>query len=181
MDNEGEALFQPHKDFQVLSGDSGQRHLTQEEWNERIPKKVEEEKKVSHHMMLQQELSDLENQLSDDEFEYYELHKEKLGSLSEKIYFLKLHTFKQREHYLWNKGKLSSLDLVPNNAKQAIRDRSIILGMSKEAVVQSWGKPLKIEVAGNPRKENERWSFMEYGKIKVVYFERGYVSGWDLY
>jgi hypothetical protein len=180
MDNEGESLFQPNKDFPVLSGDPGKKQMTKEEWDERIPKNKEEKKQFSQVQMLQKELSDLEDNLNDHEYEHYQLHKEKLSSISEKIYFLKISSIKQRDFFLFNKGKLDTFTQVNTDVRQAIRERSVVVGMSKEAVMQSWGRPVRVEVAGNPRWENERWSFLEYGKMKTVYFERGVVSGWDM-
>ena len=59
-------------------------------------------------------------------------------------------------------------------------ERGIQIGMSKTQVEQLWGRPVNIEVAGDPRYENERWSFYHQGKMNYVYFESGEVQGWSL-
>ena len=47
-------------------------------------------------------------------------------------------------------------------------------------VVKSWGNPSKVDVAGDPKNQNERWTFYEKNKVKRVYFEKGLVNGWDI-
>ena len=50
--------------------------------------------------------------------------------------------------------------------------------MSKQEVMSRWGRPDYVEVAGNPRLENEKWTFLINGKQGHVYFENGQVQGW---
>jgi hypothetical protein len=52
--------------------------------------------------------------------------------------------------------------------------------MQKSTVISSWGRPVKVEIAGDPRNENEKWSFSENGKMRHVYFESGVVQGWTV-
>ena len=52
--------------------------------------------------------------------------------------------------------------------------------MSKVQVIDMWGRPARIEVAGNPSNENEKWAFYENGRVKFVYFEGGTVQGWQI-
>ena len=61
-------------------------------------------------------------------------------------------------------------DLKDNN--------ELLLGMDKKTVMKKWGRPTRIDVAGNPTNENERWSFYYNGKVRQVYFEKGVVNGW---
>ena len=56
--------------------------------------------------------------------------------------------------------------------------KSIHLGMNKRDVLKYWGTPSRIDLAGDPGEENERWSFFKSNSIKHVYFEKGVVQGW---
>lgn len=53
------------------------------------------------------------------------------------------------------------------------------MGMTKEEVMDQLGRPTKVEVAGNPENENERWGYLANGAMKYIYFESGYVEGWE--
>ena len=52
------------------------------------------------------------------------------------------------------------------------------MGMSKDEVMRRWGQPMRIEHAGNPRLENERWLYRVAGQDRQVYFASGRVDGW---
>ena len=52
--------------------------------------------------------------------------------------------------------------------------------MSKTEVQRIWGSPSRVDVAGNPKMENERWSFYHNGRVKTVFFESGRVEGWEI-
>ncbi len=59
--------------------------------------------------------------------------------------------------------------------------KGLYVGMDKQAVIRSWGKPYRIEVAGNPKNQNERWIFNKgNSRIDYVYFESGIVQGWEI-
>jgi hypothetical protein len=51
--------------------------------------------------------------------------------------------------------------------------------MSKTQVLQSWGEPARVDIAGNPSNENERWLYSMNGASKYIYFEAGEVQGWE--
>lgn len=59
-------------------------------------------------------------------------------------------------------------------------ERALHLGMTKGDVVSSWGQPQGVDFAGDPRMQNERWSFYSQGRVHYVYFEGGRVQGWNL-
>ncbi len=67
-----------------------------------------------------------------------------------------------------------------------IQSSDIGLGMSQADVRESWGNPLRREVAGNSTTGNERWTYREFLPSKdgytpqdrVVYFYQGKVIGW---
>jgi outer membrane protein assembly factor BamE (lipoprotein component of BamABCDE complex) len=51
--------------------------------------------------------------------------------------------------------------------------------MSKSDVMNHLGHPTRVEVAGNPSYENERWLYTRNGASNYVYFEAGHVEGWE--
>lgn len=68
----------------------------------------------------------------------------------------------------------------------AMRHRDITLGMSRDQVHQAWGEPRNREFAGDSGSGNERWTyslgvsaFWSVQPQRIVYFERGVVSGWE--
>ncbi len=179
--NDIDSFFGPGNDFYLFAGDPKPKTLTLDDLKNRsgqvIPK---ERQRQVQKITLPEELLTLEENLTDQEFKHYEKHKNKLKGVSEKIYFLKLNGIRQRDQYLWEKGFRNDFAQASPKELNAIYQREITLGMSKKAVRDSWGQPVKIEIAGNPRYENERWSFYEYGKLKYVFFENGRVEGWDI-
>lgn len=76
--------------------------------------------------------------------------------------------------------KLSKNSRVKNKnvVEWAVQNEEIIVGMPKNAVERSWGYPVRVDVAGDPRFENERWAYNRHGTIQYVYFENGQVKGW---
>ena len=63
----------------------------------------------------------------------------------------------------------------------------ITLGMSMEDVLRLWGDPGSIEHAGDQPSLNQRWTYIQgliseskIAPIRVVYFEKGKVSGWRI-
>ena len=65
--------------------------------------------------------------------------------------------------------------------RRAIKKRQLFVGMTKGAVRRSWGPPIRVEFAGNPRQENEKWTFYHGKSRKNVFFESGIVQGWEFY
>ncbi len=76
--------------------------------------------------------------------------------------------------------------LVTQKRKPATTDY-LHLGMGKNNVQRSLGIPTQVEVAGNPKYENERWIYETqvptmdgfYSERRVIYFENGTVVGWE--
>jgi len=69
-------------------------------------------------------------------------------------------------------------------AAQARRD--IILGMEMQDVRSTWGEPAEIQMAGDARQGNQKWTYQEglssqwhISSARVIYFERGRVAGWE--
>jgi hypothetical protein len=69
-----------------------------------------------------------------------------------------------------------------DRVKQAIETRDIILGMTRQDVLDSWGQPLLREIAGNGTGGHERWTYGSRYSLngsRTVIFENGRVAGWN--
>lgn len=178
MENESHDFYNPRKDFPVVAGDTGRDWDTDEEIQARIPRSLEEESDRRETLKLHEELAELESKQSGRAYDFYQLHKYKMASTSERIYFLELPQNERRD-YLESRGYLEEdPERAPaSEVRFGLKLNDLNGGMSKEDVLESWGRPLKVEVAGNPSNENERWLYDVNGATKYVYFEAGYVAG----
>lgn len=180
MEHDDSTFFSPSDDFPIVAGDTGRNWISDDERRERTPAAEEEDFDARKSRYLKQELKDLEGLQSEDSLAFYERHKGQLTTTSERIYFLKLPSY-ERKDYLLSRGFIEEtkpkLDYKENLL--AVRNNDILLGMKKDDVLSSWGKPLRVEVAGNPRHENERWLYRMNGASKYIYFESGEVQGWE--
>ncbi len=163
--------------FPIMSGDSGERFLSSEEINKRTPL-------LGEAYSIRQELEKREQELPEEERANFNKTKNLLSNDSERIYLLELSP-KERENYLQNKveeRKLTTIeeDKYSKSPVKKIVVSELFFGMSKADVLSSWGDPSTIDVAGDPREQNERWSFVVDNKVKSIYFESGRVQGWKL-
>jgi hypothetical protein len=105
----------------------------------------------------------------------------------ERLYFLSLPTVEARERWANARGLGSQDEKRTDAVAEAIEANDIALGMSEKSVLQSWGDPDAVEVAGNPIYGHERWKYNRYvsgddgykKELRVVYFEGGRVVGWE--
>ena len=180
MDYDDSGYYQPNEDFPVMAGDTGKVWESKSERRRRTPASVGEMQDRRNQTYLQDELKQLEGRQSDGQFELYEKYRQQLGSVSERIYFLKLPVYERKE-YLLSRGfiKTEPRSYVHSDQQLAQRNNSVSLGMSKSEVMNSIGEPQRIEVAGNPSFENERWVYGRNGASKYIYFESGRVEGWE--
>jgi len=191
MDKESDGTWTPHEDFHVIPGDQHDGYRTREQIASRTPGA----KINTLEDSLQRELSVKEKSLTMEQYAEYSEIKPDLDTISEKIYFLNL-SVDEREEYLSSRqlGKYAVTNRPSRGRRSAgYREpasmpiansfsygRNIYQGMAKEEVRSSWGRPTRVDVAGDPRNQNERWTFYENGKIKQVFFEGGVVQGWAL-
>jgi hypothetical protein len=183
MDRESEGAFVPGKDFPVMGGDTGNAFRSRDEINERTPASERGQARVKNTASIRQELAAREEALqTEEEIDQYRKDQRFLPSDSDKLYYLSLQG-EERSRYITTKkedsleDKKGDKDIV---AKHSVHGSSLYLGMEKDQVVKLWGRPSKVDVAGNPKQQNERWSFVEDGNVKQVYFEGGKVQGWAL-
>ncbi|WPU64778.1 hypothetical protein [Peredibacter starrii] len=179
MESDDSRFFNPRDDFPVVGGDSGRFWNTEEETRARTPASLGDIAEENRKRSLRQELRELESSQSEDEL--YQKYQHKFGTVSERIYFLELPP-RERRDYLASRGFLEEEKVEMTSERErafAVRGQDILLGMSKNEVVESWGKPLRIEIAGNPTYENERWLYRVKNGQKFIYFEGGQVQGWE--
>ncbi|MCC6276369.1 MAG: hypothetical protein IT289_00485 [Oligoflexia bacterium] len=132
-------------------------------------------------------LKNLESQLSSSrEREQYYKYKPYLDNDEERVQFLKLQSFEAKERYALQKGIATREVKYSSNIMDAVAKGDIVLGMTKDAVVESWGDPSVVEVAGSQLYGNERWTYVDYistpegfqKEERILYFESGKVVGW---
>lgn len=181
MEHDDSRFFNPREDFPVVAGDTGRYWNTEEDFRARTPASEEEMSEDLMSKSLKQELTQLENLQTEENQELYFKHRHKFQNVSEKIYFLKLPSH-ERMDYLMDRGfvdRPKNQLYTKHDRALAIRSQDILLGMKKEDVLESWGKPQRVDIAGNPRNENERWLYLSNGTAKYIYFEAGEVQGWE--
>lgn len=179
MEQDDSSFFSPNDDFPVVAGDAGYVGRSQQDILDRTPASASETMGRRETLSLKDELMTLENSQSDSALDVYHTHKDKLGSVSERIYYLKLPLHERRD-YLESRGISRTNEVATVQEKYfGIRPTTIGMGMSKDEVIESFGKPVRVEVAGNPTYENERWLYNLNGATKYIYFESGRVGGWE--
>lgn len=175
LDSRQEASFlSPGRAFPVMTGDETEEIPTKKSGNFRALS--------SQETSIREELVRKENNLNYYELDRYNKDAKYLEADSDKIYYLSL-DLADRERYIASK-KEESLDQEDFRGssvlKRSVHSNELYIGMNKNEVVHVWGKPVRVEIAGHPSYQNERWSFIEDGSLKQVYFEGGRVHGWAL-
>ena len=69
----------------------------------------------------------------------------------------------------------------PARVSRAIDAKDIVLGMTRNQVLKSWGEPMMREVAGKGTDGHERWRYGSRYSLqgeRVLIFENGRVAGW---
>ncbi len=191
MEGQNDRFFAPGQDFRLVSGDSGQTIRTPQEIVYRTPASGKTELQLRREESLKEELAQKEKRLSLRERERYFKVKDQLGSDSERIYYLDLYP-QERTQYLQAKRPMISNRRGKSRYKRSTgrglaslrpyhqRKGELFLGMSKNEVHRTWGRPGRIDIAGNPEYQNERWAFFVSGSVHYVFFEGGAVQGWQL-
>lgn len=163
-----------------------EEELAREEfgWSSSRPLNEMEAKTLNHRLHLNRLESKLET--NREKRQYYR-YKGLMLDDQERIHFLNLPTVEARERWAANRGHTTEEDGYPDHIAELIEKNDVTVGMSQKAVVESWGDPDIVEVAGNPVYGNERWRYSKYlssneGYQKVdryLYFESGRLVGWE--
>ncbi len=184
MEHETDSFWVAGRDFDQTSGDTGRAYRTREEVLKRTPLDGATKEEVERIRSVQTELGKKLNGLTDEQYTQYQSVRDYLENDSEKIYYLNLSPY-ERESYVQSKMFSVYRDNIRRPAShnfgyKTARSPNVSVGMRKNDVMRSWGRPAQVDVAGDPKYENERWSFYDNGQTKQVYFENGKVSGWVL-
>jgi outer membrane protein assembly factor BamE (lipoprotein component of BamABCDE complex) len=121
------------------------------------------------------------------EREQYFKNKAYMKNDRDRLAFLNLPSFEARQRWLNGKGIQAGAMQNAPEIQALVDNNDITVGMTKQAVRDSWGEPDLIEVAGNPIYGNERWHFSGQTSStegyqtqnRIVYFESGRVVGWE--
>lgn len=180
MEHDDSSFYRPDEDFPVVGGDAEVTGMSMDEYRRnRLPRTAEEKELDREGQLLRHELQALEGVQSEDEMAAYQKYKKRLATNSERIYYLKLPRGERRQ-YLQDRGFLENPTRAPASVDQALSRRSQVgIGMTKNDVMASLGRPSRVEVAGNPSFENERWLYQFGSNSKYIYFESGLVQGWE--
>ena len=179
-------FFVAGRDFAVVPGDRDNPFRSDEEIRQRTPASGPEELRGQQEAALKAELLQKESMLSASEYQKYLRAREHLEGVSERIYYLNLNP-RDRATYLISRG-INEYQARPMNYQQQknqffllsgqnYTSQELERGMTKEQLLHLYGQPAKIEVAGNPAYQNERWSFKVNGRWQWVYLENGRVVG----
>ncbi len=182
MEYSDESVSVPGVDFPIVSGDTGQVRRNSEQLRARTPASARSKRLRNESDSLVKELSEKESRLEEEELHVYSSNKKFLQTDSDKLYYLSLSP-NDRDDYIESLKSDLKDDLNQKRtmvSRHSIHGSELFLGMAKSDVVDIWGKPARVEIAGNPNNQNERWSFIEDGNVKQVYFEDGKVQGWAL-
>ncbi len=121
------------------------------------------------------------------EKEQYFKNKPYMASDRDRLMFLQLESFESRQKWLSAKGIQGPATPNTPYVQSLVDVNDIALGMTKQAVRDSWGEPDLVEVAGNPIYGNERWHYSEQtsstegfqSQKRILYFESARVVGWE--
>ena len=193
MDRESDGFWVAGRDFPVVGGDSGSTYRSREEIKLRTPMNERQRDRYMNREVIKRQLAEREENMGDSERARYMKDSEYLSSTSERIYYLSLQP-SERAEYIRTK---QPVQVVQNDQANYFSDSSsmvsssslrapaslagdVSIGMNKEEVKRLWGKPMRVDIAGDPRNQNERWVYYEGGRMKQLYFEAGRVAGWTL-
>lgn len=138
---------------------------------------------------LKSQLKMLESSLSTNrEIEQYSKLLPLFTSDQEKITFLQNGDFESKQAWIRESQILSRNQALQASMQTLIENRDIALKMPANLVIKSWGEPDTIEVSGNPKFKNERWTYRRMvpqtdgfkKEIRTVYIESGVVAGWEV-
>lgn len=124
---------------------------------------------------------------SERDREQYYRYKPLMKNDKQRIDFIEVGSFEGRQRWLRAKGISQASDRFSPETQQLIAEQDVSIGMTKQAVKQSWGEPDSVEIAGNPIYGNERWNYTQTtastegfnAEKRTIFFESGVVVGWQ--
>jgi hypothetical protein len=187
-------FWSPGEDFPVMSGDTGKVRESYDDIRARTPSS-EKSKQIQREQILTiQEIESFEAELNEEELEDLKRLAPLFDTPEQKLYYFRLTKSEQANYIeLLRDGQIkqvpksnafkeeSPLPTASKDHWSFLRPKieEITTGMEKAQVMQRWGSPTQVAVAGDPVHENERWSFHHGRQRRIVYFEHGVVVGWE--
>ncbi len=121
------------------------------------------------------------------EREQYFKNKPYMKNDHDRMEFLSINSYEDRARWLAAHGVFGQATPLGSDIQALVDINDITVGMTKQAVKDSWGEPELVEVAGNPLYGNERWAYSEQlpstdgfqTEKRTIYFEGGRVVGWE--
>ncbi len=121
------------------------------------------------------------------EREQYFANKPYIKNDRDRLAFLALPDFETREKWLDSHHVNGSSTPNTSLMQNIVDQNDVAVGMTKQAVRDSWGPPDSVEVAGNPMYGNEKWMYTEQtastegyrNEKRAIVFEGGRVVGWE--
>ena len=135
-------------------------------------------------------LKGLESGLSNpQEAKQYYYYKPLLKTDNQRIQFLQTRGLNARNKFAKKILFNNNSGLFSNAVLNLISKRDIAVGMSKKAVLESWGKPNQRKFAGPQIQGNELWLYESQtptssgflNQTRQIFFESGHVAGWETY
>lgn len=187
-----ESGYSEYRDFYNIQRDYEQERMAYEESlaREEIgfgPTKVLNEQEAEQlNQRLQLKAMEQNLRTQKEKKQYYQ-YKSRMRTDKERMYFLSLPSIQARDRWAFQMGFTAEDGGFSGETAELIENNDISLGMTQKAVLESWGDPELVEVAGNPVYGNERWKYSKFissesgyrREIRVVYFENGVVAGWE--
>lgn len=163
-----------------------QKYQLKEEfgWQDRVQLSPAQERRLEIRRKLKQRESQLQTQAEKEQ--YFRL-KGLMRNDLERIEFLDLRSLGEKEKWASDRGLNQAQEGFSDELADLIEKKDIQVKMPKKAVLESWGDPEQIEVAGNPIYGFERWRYIRFESSqqgfkkveRLVYFEAGVVAGWE--
>lgn len=124
------------------------------------------------------------NLSSNEERQQYQKSKVFFKDLDDNVEFLSLPDVNSRER--WLNANAGPQQRFARDIAKIIESGDIAIGMSRDAVRESWGRPRVIDYSGHKELGNERWVYQDSKPTsdgfeemqKIVFFKAGVVVGW---
>lgn len=157
-----------------------------EEFGWASDRSLNENEQAALEMRLRLRRAESRLESSREKRQYYQI-KSLMRSDAERLTFLSIPSVEARERWARNRGLTMNDEVHSDDIADMIEKNDISVGMSQKAVLESWGDPDLVEVAGSPVYGNERWRYSRFTSSsdgyqrenRIVYFESGRVVGWE--
>ncbi len=147
------------------------------------PESLSESQQARVNTKMKLKFQERQLQSSAEKEQYYK-YQSLMTSDRARLEFLKLNSYQEREAWI-QRNSLSNIN-YSSEVQAAIENNDIVIGMPKQAVIESWGEPDSKDIAGDPVYGNERWKYIQYSSTpegyileeRYIYFENSRIRSW---